>query len=583
MYSSTSFQGALLIAAIEAIYVVKFLSDVPISSSSSDHPTYRVSFVIGSALAINCGLILVYITLIYSRFISPLRGISGPRWWAFRIALNYLRRRAQGELLLQAAQETPNDGIVALRGLSGTRLLVTKPQILVDLLVHRNDEFTKPKNLQRVLRRVVGDGLVIAEGDQHRLMRKKTGPAFTSQRIKGLYPMMWKNSLTFTSVLEANIRDSNPDAEPSKSPSTGTVEITHWTSMATLNIILEAVLGHDFDIFGNSENPLVKAYNVIIEPSKEMLAYIFMSTWFSHRLTKIIMYNANEAFENATATLKEICLQLTRDRREAIGKGLESVDILSQLINSNSFSDDELASQLLTLLTAGHDTTAHALSWACYLLALDSSHQNALRSEVRRHLPSTILNNFASPTSSVESEPSPDVAYAIMERLPLLNGVIAETFRLYPTVPATIRAPTDDTSLAGIQIPKDSEIVVSPWVINRSCELWGPDASVFRPERWITPATSSDDPDQASEDQFGGKLNNTGSAKSNYDFMTFLHGPHSCIGANFARASLRCLLVTMVLQYEWTLDMNVDDVFPGGAISIKPQNGLFLKLKIIRG
>lgn len=78
-----------------------------------------------------------------------------------------------------------------------------------------------------------------------------------------------------------------------------------------------------------------------------------------------------------------------------------------------------------------------------------------------------------------------------------------------------------------------------------------------------------------------GKPNYTGGASSNYDFMTFLHGPRSCIGQNFARAELRCLLAAMASRFEWTLDMAVEDVVPGGAITIKPQNGLHLRLKAV--
>jgi cytochrome P450 len=166
---------------------------------------------------------------------------------------------------------------------------------------------------------------------------------------------------------------------------------------------------------------------------------------------------------------------------------------------------------------------------------------------------------------SADVSPLPDADIAgTMERLPYLNGVINETLRLFPTVPVTIRVSRVDTHLCDHPIPKGTEILISPWLINRSKELWGADAEVFRPERWI------DD----------GRPNNMGGATSNYDYMTFLHGPRSCIGQNFAKAELRCLVAAMVRKFEWELNMDEKDIIPGGAITIKPTKGLHVKVKL---
>lgn len=153
-----------------------------------------------------------------------------------------------------------------------------------------------------------------------------------------------------------------------------------------------------------------------------------------------------------------------------------------------------------------------------------------------------------------------------LESLPLLNGILNETLRLYPTVPVTTRVAARDTTLGQQPIPKGTNILLSPWLINRSAALWGPEAGEFDPGRWI--------------DEHG-RPNNSGGADSNYNFMTFLHGPRSCIGRDFAKAELRCLLAAIVSRFEWTLDMDEKDVIPAGAITIKPQKGLYLKMKTV--
>ena len=154
---------------------------------------------------------------------------------------------------------------------------------------------------------------------------------------------------------------------------------------------------------------------------------------------------------------------------------------------------------------------------------------------------------------------------SVLEHLPYLNGVINEVVRLYPTVPVTVRVATCDTTIAGHPIDKGTEIIISPWLMNRYTALWGHDATCFRPERWI----NADD----------GKPNNTGGAASNYAQMTFLHGPRSCIGQGFARAEFRCLLASFVRRFAWELAMDDKDVIPGGVITIRPANGMYIRLR----
>lgn len=202
--------------------------------------------------------------------------------------------------------------------------------------------------------------------------------------------------------------------------------------------------------------------------------------------------------------------------------------------------------------TIRHDTTSSVLAWATYLLAAHPTAQKTLRSEIRHALPR--YPHF---------DPSQDIS-STLEHLPYLNGVLNETLRLYPTVPVTVREATCDTTIDGLPIQKGTEIMISPWLVNRYTEIWGADATEFRPERWI-----ADD----------GRPNNTGGVASNYAHMTFLHGPRACIGQGFAKAELRCLLAAFVRKFQWALDMEERDVIPGGVITIKPVNGMYLKLR----
>ena len=103
---------------------------------------------------------------------------------------------------------------------------------------------------------------------------------------------------------------------------------------------------------------------------------------------------------------------------------------------------------------------------------------------------------------------------------------------------------------------------ISPWMINRLPALWGADAEDFKPDRWMKEGAA-----------------NTGGAGSHYSFLTFLHGPRSCIGQGFAKTELKYLMSAMVLKFEMEMADKGEVVVPGGAMTIKPKNGLKLKLR----
>ncbi|KAI0388110.1 cytochrome P450 [Hypomontagnella monticulosa] len=549
--SILSLRGATVFTGIESAVIFKALPNY-LDDTSTQGLIGLVAFI----LTINYGLLFIYSTIIYPDFISPLRNFPRPKRWLPRMIYGRLATKTtQAALLLDIIQGVPNDGIVALREVTDSRLLITGPSVLADLLVHRSYDFEKPQNMRKFLSSIIGKGLVTTEGDDHKFLRKNSLNAFSFRRVKDLYPMIWKNSLAFTEALEENVRQQSSESDAGGKRPTGKAEISRWASKVTLNIMGIAGLGRDFNVLENSDDPLVENYETIFNPSKEMLLYFILAAWFSIRLVRMLPWKMNQAFEQAGSALRSICSQLVQDKREAIRKNEgDNVDILSLLIQSENFSDGDLCDQLLTYLAAGHDTSALSLTWACYLLALDPARQETLRKEVREALKPTEASIDELDLSSV------------LERLPFLNGVINETLRLYPSIPVTIRVAARDTSLAGQPIPKGTEVLISPWLINRSHEFWGPSAAEFKPERWI---------------EKDGRANNTGGATSNYEFMSFLHGPRACIGQNFARAELRCLLAALVARFEWQLDMDEKDVVPGGAITLSPVYGLHVRLQLI--
>lgn len=263
-------------------------------------------------------------------------------------------KTTQSELLLDIVQQVPNDGIVALRELTDNRLLITKPSVLADLLVHRPYDFEKPANMRKFLGSLVGNGLITAEGDNHRFIKRNSQSTFGFRRIRDLYPMIWKHSLDFTEALKKSIGQQNINTNVGSDCLTGKTDIVSWASKVTLDIIGIAGLGYQFNALENSDDPLVANYKTIFSPSKEMLLYFVLSAWFSSRLVRMLPWKMNQIFRDTGRNLREGCLRLVRGKREAIQKNEDGhIDVVSLLIKSGHFSDESLCDQLLTLLAAG--------------------------------------------------------------------------------------------------------------------------------------------------------------------------------------------------------------------------------------
>ncbi|KAK4935907.1 hypothetical protein LTR10_023119 [Elasticomyces elasticus] len=460
--------------------------------------------------------------------------------------------RPIGEEPLKWIKGHPDADLIRLRGfLDSEALCMLGPQAIAEVLVTKNYDFIKPPKAAGFLARVLGNGLVVVEGDVHKFQRKHIQPSFNFRHIKELYPIFWRKSIDVVERIKADLFD-----EVSKTPP-GVSELSFWAPKVTLDLIGIAGIGRDFHTVIHNEDELAQTYEKIMEPKFEIFLLFSLTVLGARWAMKILPTNVDRWLTLQTDKLRHLCRQFVVDKKRLMKiSGEESADLLSKLIQSNNFSDDELVDQVLTFLAAGHETTSSTFEWATYLLARHPEIQSRLRKEIREHLP---------PGISPDSE---DIDLGeILESMPILNGVCSETFRLYPTVAQTLRVAARDTSIMGYPVPKDTLIAVPIYAVNRSPKLWGPDSEAFDPSRWI--------------DRDTGKSNNSGGAVGNYSFMTFLHGPRSCIGQGFARAELRALVAAFVGAFEMDLEDENYRPLRMGVVTTKPSKGMPLKLKVV--
>lgn len=258
----------------------------------------------------------------------------------------------------------------------------------------------------------------------------------------------------------------------------------------------------------------------------------------------------NKDIEEGGEVIRNVARQMIQQKKEKMKdpNSETGVDIISVALANGTFDDENLVDQLMTFLGAGHETTATALQWAVYALCKNPDVQTRLREEIRANLP---------PISPENTEPMDATQ---IDNMPYLHAVCNEVLRFHPSVPNTLRISVKDTTLVGQPIPKGTFFIISPEVVNHMEELWGPDADKFNPDRFMGQ----------------GKANN-GGANSNYAFLTFLHGPRSCIGQGFAKAELACLLAAMVGRFKFELkDPDAKLELKEGA-TVSPKDGVMAK------
>lgn len=242
-------------------------------------------------------------------------------------------------------------------------------------------------------------------------------------------------------------------------------------------------------------------------------------------------------------------------------------DIISVAMETGAFTIEDLVNQSKTLLGAGHETSATAVTWGIYLLSLPCySHiQSRLRAEIRAHLP---------PPDSGEP-----ITSDMLDNLPYLNAVSKEIMRVHAPVPMVARQANEDTDICGVRIPKGTDVRVHVWAVNKSKKLWGEDARVFRPERWL-------------EDVHGGA--------ESLSYLTFGYGPRSCIGrgkyyfwivsnlanggTGFAQGENKALLAALIGSFDFKpaagQPRDLEIVF---AVTAKIMGGLKVEATVVEG
>jgi len=374
------------------------------------------------------------------------------------------------------------------------------------LLVEQADAFKKSAGL-KLLAPLLGDGLLIAEGETHKRHRKLLAPAFAPKRLAA-----------YGEVMVAETR----------------AQLARWTAGQRVDLSTEmmemtlAIAGRTMfsaDVRGDA--------SVVARGLELGMRAQIANLTSPIRLSDRWPLPRHRRMRRAVAMLDDIVYRLIAEGRRL---GTDRGDVLSMLLlaseDGERLSDKQVRDEVMTLLLAGHETTANALTWTWYELSRNPGVLATLTDEVTR-----VLGDRA-------------VTVDDLGALPFNLAVIEEAMRLHPPAYMTGREALRDVELAGHHLPARSIITIYIRGIHRRAEYY-PEPLAFRPERMLPEAK---------------KL------RPRHHYLPFGAGPRVCIGSHFALLEAQLALATMVQHAR--VRVTATDVRPEPMVTLRPRGGM---------
>lgn len=443
--------------------------------------------------------------------VSQIRQPPGPKAGIFGGHFIKFRRRPT-EFLEEAA--TLGD-ITKFKFGGQSAFFLNHPDLVRDLLVVSAHKFMKGRALQRS-KRLLGEGLLTSEGENHLRQRRMIQPAFHRQRIAEYAKAM----IFYGEQMRDEWHDGN------------VLDIDREMMRLTLQIVGKTLFNSDVndeaDEVGKSMTTLIELFNYLLLP-------------FSEWLEKLPLPQSKR-FNHARDTLNSIIYKIINERRAS---GEDAGDLLSMLLlaqdeeTGGGMSDEQIRDECLTLFLAGHETTANALTFTFYLLSQNPDAEKKLHEELDEVL------NGSSPT--VEDYP----------KLKYVEAVFAEAMRLYPPAWVIGRLALENHEFGGYEIPKKSLLLISPYIIQRDKRFWD-NADEFIPERWFEQSVKE--------------------AGQKFIYFPFSRGVRSCIGESFAWTEGVLLIATLLQKWKLNL-MPEQKIALNPLMTLRPKYGMKMRIE----
>jgi cytochrome P450 len=412
-------------------------------------------------------------------------------------------------------QRAYEEDVIQIRFFGRGSFVLNTPDSIRHVLVDNYENYVRTPAAIRVLKPMLGEGLLIAEGRTWKHQRRTLAPAFTPRAVNTLVPHM----IAATDETIAKLKAAR-----------GPVDLREAMQRMTLEIAGRTMFSFGMDRHGAALRDFVMEYGMRLA-RPHLLDLLLPLSWpspqdisrsfFRRRWTRFVamlMAERRAAGKNADAPPRDLFDLMGAARDPETGA---------------AFSDEQLGDQIATMILAGHETTATALFWALYLLALDPETQEELASEVQ----GAAMNG------------APDI-----EKLKFTRAVIDETMRLYPPAFLIARAAGGPDTIAGMPVKKNDIVLIAPWLLHRHEKLWR-DPNAFIPQRFM-PGTPPPD---------------------RFAYLPFGVGPRICVGAHFALVEAVLALAKIIGAFRVEL-IDKEPVMPVGVVTTQPDRSPMFRI-----
>jgi cytochrome P450 len=401
----------------------------------------------------------------------------------------------------------------------GGLFLATHPDDIEAVLIGAHKHCIKDK-ITRVLEYVIGRGLITNEGESWRSQRKLAAPLFTRKHIAGYADAFVAHAeRRCASLVERG----------------GSDDLHHEFAGLTLEVVVDTLFGS-----GTQDHALIAEQLEVMMTSFQ----VFAQSW-QRILPRWVPTPNKRRLDRAVGRLDQALFRIIAERRA--GEAQPGDDLLGRLLaarevdegsGSGGMSDRQLRDEALTMIVAGHETTALTLTYALRELARRSELGELARVEVDRVL--------AGRTARADD----------FESLPFLSAVVDEALRLYPPAWAIGREAIEPFELRGYSVGVRDAVLMSPWVVHRDPRWW-PRPTRFEPRRWLEPAPE----------------------RPRFAFFPFGGGPRVCIGNHFAKLEAVLILATMIQKLEFTIGDPPLGLDLQPAVTLRPIQPLPLRVR----
>ena len=409
-------------------------------------------------------------------------------------------------------------------------LMLNSPAMIRHVLQDNRLNYEKSK-FYDVLRSILGDGIFLAEGEEWLSQRKTAGRAFQGCQLRRMTEAMQE------AVADLELRWSALAARRA------VVDIIPEMMRLTLDILMRTLFSLRLE---DQHEDVFHALTVILRDAEKRI-------WSPLGLPRWLPTRRNRQVRAALDSIDRFVLDLIAARRAAAPKGDEAErDLLDLLLaNQNGRSDRQLCGQIQSMILAGHETTANALTWCWTLLSLHPESLRRLRGEAR-----AVLNGRPA-------------GFAELPALKYTRMVFDETLRLYPPLWTFSRTAVADDRIAGLNVPAGTNVMLNMFAVHRRPELWD-NPEGFDPLRFDAARSDSAHSDPGASDAAGG-------AGRRFAYFPFSDGPRTCLGERFAVLESMIAISAIVQRFDLQL-LPGQKVEPEPMITLRPRGPLLMRV-----